>query len=431
VSLRFRKQALAAQAAPHLGAIRAGHNPRFTSIAAASVIVCAALVAFAMWTSVTRKTRLPGILVPTLGTLDLTASHTGTLLEVMVKEGDEVDAGQTLLRIGTDRRSRNGDTSALVMDSLSQRRAALHAERLSAIAQARHRDASLAERLRNMHIEHQQAHDELKALQTRLALARRTVERFEQLSGDGFVSAVVVQQKHEELIDLGLRERAAQRGLTTLTRDAQTVRAEQTASSAALRVQLAQLDRQQSALDQESIEVDARSEVALLAPRPGVISSLSLHPGQSVQAGQTMITLVPRTPLGTPSPLEAQLYAPSRTVGFLQPGQSVWLRYAAYPYQKFGMAQARIVSVSRTPINPQDLPAGHAQSMLQAARSHEPLYRITASLASQVIRTYGADHTLRPGMALDAHVIQDRRAVWEWLLDPLLATASGQLVPGR
>jgi membrane fusion protein len=310
------------------------------------------------------------------------------------------------------------------MDSLSQRRAALQAERLSAIAQAHHRDTSLAGRLRNMSIEQQQAHDELKALQSRLALARRTVERFEQLLADGFVSAVILQQKHEELLELGLRERAAQRGLTTLTRDAQAVRAEQTAGSTALRVQLAQLDRQQSALDQESIEVNARSEVTLLAPRRGAISSLSLHAGQNVQAGQTLVTLVPRTSLGTPSPLEAHLYAPSRTVGFVEPGQSVWLRYAAYPYQKFGMAHARIVSVSRTPINPQDLPAGHAQPMLQAARSHEPLYRITATLASQVIQTYGADHNLRPGMALDADVIQDRRAVWEWLLDPLLATAS-------
>lgn len=422
MSFRFRKQALAAQAAPHLGPIRAGHNLRFTAMAGASLLVCAALVAFATWTDVTRKARLPGILVPTLGTLDLTSSHSGTLLEVLAKEGDDVDAGRVVLRIGTDRRSRLGDTSTLVMSSLSQRRAALQAERLSATAQASHKEASLAERLRNMQIEQQQALDELKALQARLALARKTVERFEQLSGDGFVSAVVLQQKHEDLLDLRLREQAAQRGLTTLARDAQIVRAEQSASSAALRVQLAQLDRQQSALDQESIEVDARGEVAAVAPRSGTISSLSLHPGQSVQPGQTLVTLIPRSSVGTPSQLEAHLYAPSRTIGFVEPGQSVWLRYAAYPYQKFGMAQARIVSVSRTPVNPQDLPAGQAQTLLQAAGNQEPLYRITASLATQAIHAYGMVHALRPGMALEADVIQDRRAVWEWLLEPLFAS---------
>ncbi len=31
--------------------------------------------------------------------------------------------------------------------------------------------------------------------------------------------------------------------------------------------------------------------------------------------------------------------------------------------------------------------------------------------------------TLKAGMALDADVLQDRRAVWEWLLEPVLAAA--------
>ena len=136
-----------------------------------------------------------------------------------------------------------------------------------------------------------------------------------------------------------------------------------------------------------------------------------------------------RSPSGTLSELEAHLYAPSRTIGFVQPGQAVWLRYAAYPYQKFGLARARIVSVSRTPINPQDLPVGQAQALLQSVRSQEPLYRVTATLAAQVIQTYGMPQRLKAGMALDAEVVQDRRAVWEWLLDPLLAATRGRTTP--
>lgn len=124
------------------------------------------------------------------------------------------------------------------------------------------------------------------------------------------------------------------------------------------------------------------------------------------------------------APLQAHLYAPSRTAGFVQPGQTVWLRYAAYPYQKFGLAQGEVFDVSRTPIASQDLPFGQQQALSQAAQSTEPLYRITVNLVSQIIHAYGRSQLLKPGMALEADVAQDRRAVWEWVLEPLLAVAT-------
>jgi hypothetical protein len=35
-------------------------------------------------------------------------------------------------------------------------------------------------------------------------------------------------------------------------------------------------------------------------------------------------------------------------------------------------------------------------------------------------RTYRKPQALTPGMALEADIVQDRRAVWEWVLEPLL-----------
>jgi multidrug efflux pump subunit AcrA (membrane-fusion protein) len=126
------------------------------------------------------------------------------------------------------------------------------------------------------------------------------------------------------------------------------------------------------------------------------------------------------------SPLEAHLYAPSRTAGFVQKGQQVWINYAAYPYQKFGMQSGTITQVSDTPISPKDLPSGQQQALLNAARSNEPLYRITVKLRTQDIRVYGENRNLRAGMTLDADVIQERRTVWEWVLDPIIGVLGRQ-----
>ena len=78
-------------------------------------------------------------------------------------------------------------------------------------------------------------------------------------------------------------------------------------------------------------------------------------------------------------------------------------------------------SISQTPIAPQDLPPGQGQALLTAVQANEPLFRISVRLKRQDISTYGRRQSLRAGMALDADVLQDRRAIWEWVLEPVLA----------
>lgn len=134
-------------------------------------------------------------------------------------------------------------------------------------------------------------------------------------------------------------------------------------------------------------------------------------------AGQSIATLIPghasghladATLLGredSANPLVAHLYAPSRTAGFIAAGQSVRIRYAAYPHQKFGMGAGKVRAVSRSPVAPQDLPSGMQAALSAAAQSNEPMYRVTVELARQSVDLYGVAKELRPGMALEADVL--------------------------
>ncbi len=423
MSQLFRDEVMQAKSAQYLGTIRIGRNPRFAVVALVAVMLAMSLVSFAVWAEVTRKAKLPGLLMPTLGTLNLTTPQAGTVLAVKAKEGDVVQAGQVLVVVSTDRATAQGDTAALVAISLKQRRATLESERNLAEVQSRQRQQALSDRLRSTASERAQAEGEIEALQHRLQLSAKSVDRYNELARSGFVADIKAQEQQEAAIDLGTRDRNARRSLTVLERDAQSIRAEQAANASALQTQLAQIDRSLATLDQEGTENSARGQLVITAPQAGMVTALTLHAGQAVQPGQTLATVVPQASAGEASRLEAHLFAPSRTAGFVQPGQAVWLRYAAYPYQKFGMAQGHIDSVSRTPINPQDLPPGQTVALQQAAQSNEPLYRVTVVLDSQGVQIYGQAQSLKPGMALEADVLQDRRAVWEWVLEPVIAAS--------
>ena len=208
----------------------------------------------------------------------------------------------------------------------------------------------------------------------------------------------------------------------------------------------AQIERNQSLLTQELSENATRKGVVVTAPgtlpagpsnsttKAGdayKVTALNVRAGQAVQAGQTIATLVPLSQTTDGKPVmnvEAHLFAPSRTAGFLQAGQAVYLRYAAYPYQKFGLQQGRITAISDTPFAANELPPNLANQLMAQNQSSEALFRITVQLQDQTIRTYGNTIALKPGLTLEADVLQERRKVWEWVLEPLLAARANMKV---
>jgi membrane fusion protein len=397
-----------------MGPIHLAHNPRFTIVASIALVLAGALLAFGAWGKVARKVRVPGVLMPQWGTVELSPAVSGVLLEQRVKEGDWVEQGQVLFVVNTDKTSAEGSTASLLASHLAQRRSTLLAERSSRMAQNRQREAHLTDRIRSLSLETAQASQEHALAKRRVELAQKTSARFEQMAAEGFVSEIQAQGKQEELIDLQSRlENTLRNGVALAHLQKQ------------LAIELLQLDRNLASLDQETAEIQSRKTSSVLAPQAGQVSTVHLSLGAMAQAGQTIASLVPQANAQAPHhsahTLVAALFAPTRTTGFIQPGQEVWLRLAAYPYQKFGLAKGRVLKVSGTPIAPQDLPHGQGTALMASTQSNEPLYRIQVELVSQHVMAFGVAHPLRPGMTLEADVIHDVRGIWEWVFEPLLA----------
>lgn len=420
----FRDEVLAARRTGHLGAIRLAQPPSFVVTSLVALFLAGALIAFALSVEVTRKANVPGIVMPVLGSQQLTAAAPGVLLDVLVGEGLSVRRGQALFVLSVDRTTARGDVASLVTHSIQQRRVALESERAARQSLARERERGLVQRIQAIRAQLSQAQAEDELAARRVALAVKSSARYAQLAEQGFVAEIQSQQKQEELIEGRTRAAASRRLRLGLESQLLELQSEWETTSALLEAELSPVDRALAALDQEAAETEARRQNLIVAPDDGVVAGLTLARGAAVQAGQTLATLVPLKRDGTQSELEALLYAPSRTTGFVQAGQTVLLRYAAFPYQKFGFGQGQVASISRTPINPNDLPAGQAQALMSAAQSNEPLYRINVRLQAQTINVYGEEQVLKPGMALEASILQDRRLVWEWLLEPLIAVRS-------
>ena len=131
-----------------------------------------------------------------------------------------------------------------------------------------------------------------------------------------------------------------------------------------------------------------------------------------MDTSQTLVTLVP-----TDGELLARLYAPSSSIGFVQPGDAVLLRYQAFPYQKFGQQEGLVSTVSTSAVNPTEM-AGLPATGLAAG---EPVFAIQVKLKTNTIDANGQARPLQSGMWLEADILQERRKLYEWMLEPLFS----------
>lgn len=378
------------------------------------------LIAFFGFFETTRKTQIQGMLVPTAGVIRVFSSQIGIIKEIRIKEGQFVHRDDILFIVSSERSTSDPQsTEALISELLAQRRDSFRAELQQVKAQAEQRHAALQQRARNLQSEIERLENQALMQKQRIVLSERTVARFAQLNSTNYISAAQLQEREAELLDQRQRlleieriQSATRRDLASTQADAKDIMAQALRDENSLR-------RNASTLEQDLTENEARREIPIRARQSGTITAIAANLGQTVGTTTSLASILP-----VGNELEAEMYVPSRAVGFIKPGMTALLRYQAFPYQKFGQHPACVREVATTSVRPDELPTSAA--IMPGAAQSEPVYRIRLKLEQQTVRAYGAKTPLRSGMLVDASVMLERRKLYEWVLEPLFSI-SGRL----
>jgi membrane fusion protein len=403
----FRPEAVEAQRQPWLGGVQLVRPLALSWLAAGAVCTVVAVAVFLSLAEYTRKATVTGVLTPDRGLMRLMPAASGTVAERRVTEGQAVQAGEVLFVVTVDRPWLGVDAQALVRRSLDERRRSLGEAARVQQQLASARLLSLDRRLDAMRAELAQLDAETVLQQQRLTLAQQALARLQSLQADQFISAAQVQAKSEEV--LGLRGAASTlaRQREALLRDRAEIEGERQALPLVTGNAVGGLERELSQANRDAVEQDAEQRLVVRAPQAGTVSTVLAEPGQSVSPASALATVVPAG-----ATLQAQLYAPSSAVGFVQAGQTVRLRYEAFPYQKFGQQLGHVTQVSRAPLTAGELAA---LALPAVGAGGEPLFRITVALDA-----LPAGMQLAAGMRMQADVLLERRRLVEWLFEPLL-----------
>ena len=407
----FRKEVVEARQTRWLGAISLGQPPRtwlFTSLA---VIVTASISAALFTGEYARRTRVAGQLVPSLGIATVVSPVAGHLADVRVQEGARVQAGDVLAVVSIPRATRQGgDMAEAAQRAIAERRDSVLANYGSQRRQFKAQADGLLAQMQGLRDEVAQVGLELRTRREQHSLAQQSLQRLEKLHDRRFVTSIQLQQQQAVVLaELGSIQ-ALERSVIVLRRELGRLGS----AHAELMPMLAAVDAAEkgdrSSLDQESLESGARAESVVRSPVSGTVGSLLGQSGQAVQAGQTMLSLLPDG-----GRLEAHLLVPSRAVGFVEPGDEVRLRYQSFPYQKFGHHMGKVARISRSALS-----QGELGALIGNVNGGEPHYRIVVELDRESVRAFGRDEALKPGMLLEADIFGETRSLWEWAIEPLL-----------
>ncbi|HAT31896.1 MAG TPA: secretion protein [Janthinobacterium sp.] len=406
----YRPAALAARRANWLGDIVLIRPLTFTVLSWGAAALAGLVVVFLCCGSYTKRSTVAGQLIPDAGVVKIYATQAAVVVQKHVVEGQAVKAGDVLFVLSSERQdSAQGFIQAAISAQVELRRQSLREEREKTHALQGDERQALVRKIEGLRAELSKLDSQAEGQASRVKLAEENAARYQGLLAQNYVSREQSQQKLEELLDQRNRLQGMERDHISVGRELAAQQDDLSTLALRQQNQLAQIDRGIASAGQELTESEAKRRLVVTAPEAGTATAVAAEVGQAVDSGRPLLSVVPAG-----ATLQARLYAPSRAIGFIKPGDAVLLRYQAYPYQKFGHAKGVVLSVSRTAVA-----SGELTAIGNAPAAGEPQYGVTVALAAQTVRAYGKTQALQPGMLLDADILQETRHLYEWVLEPL------------
>ncbi|MDR0578007.1 MAG: HlyD family type I secretion periplasmic adaptor subunit [Candidatus Accumulibacter sp.] len=420
-----------------------GRLPRVVLYATA--LLFAILLAWALFGQLDIIASAEGRLVPQSYVQIVQPADAGIVEEILVREGQNVRAGEVLMRMDTRLAQADRQTldTELALRSLQLRRieAELSGQPLKRLesdtgdlfgpVEAQYRDHRQAfedavgqarEGLTRARRDYESGREILAKLKEITPLLKEQADAFAAMGRDGYAAQVTVRERQREYLESARDLRAqgeAVAGLSAAVAQAEKqLRQIESQYRSELQNERIEAEGQYRRLQQESVKLAHKSGLLeLKAPQAGIVKDLATHTvGAVVSPGTVVLTLVPEN-----EPLLAEVMIRNDDVGFVHAQQSVKVKLAAYPFQKYGMLDGTVIHVGP------DASEGNAPASNDSQDNAEKppaqlTYKALVALESQLLEARGQTLRLVPGMQVVAEIHQGRRTVMEYLLSPVQKT---------
>ena len=383
----------------------------FTLLTTITASITVIIIAFFYWGTYTKRTTAKGQLVPNTGLIRVYSNDLGVLEEKFVNKGQKIKINDNLLKIKMKKFSNIGDNNLLIEQQILSKREELNIEKIKIQELNKNEYIKTKEEIELLKSDINKMNELIKQQNQRVSLAKDNVNRYAYLQKKEYISTEELQAKQDILLNQKIALQSYERD--RIEKQAVLINTVSLLNSLSSKLssELSNINRQIASNQLELIENKANNLQIIKANTNGTISSINVEVGQQINPNINLLNIIPDN-----STLEAHLYISTEAIGFLKKNQKVNLRLHAYPFQKFGHAQGRVISISETTIRPQELLNTVDSSTSQ---QRDSIYLVKVELKQKGMQAYGEVYPFKAGMTFDADIMQEERKLYEWVLEPL------------
>ncbi|MBU3007530.1 HlyD family efflux transporter periplasmic adaptor subunit [Cobetia amphilecti] len=357
----------------------------------ASFLVIALFIAWASWAEVNEVARGEAKVIPSSRQQTIQSLEGGILDEMMVSEGEIVEAGQLLAAIDETR------FRSAYMESLSQAQALratiarLEAEVLDKSSiefpeEMRDNEALTATERELFTARRKKRDSALNAVSKEISAAQRQLAVIRPLVKRRAVGEMEMLKLDREIAELNGRQAEIR---NTYLQDAYA--------------ELADKKSELAALEETSVQRrDQLDRTRLLSPVRGVVNNIAITTrGGVIPPGEEIMQI---TPLEDTLVFETRIRP--QDVAFIAPGMPATIRISAYDYAVYGTLEGKVERISSDTLEE------------ETPRGEESYYRVLVSSDTAALEHNGETLPIKPGMVATVDIETGERSVLSYLLRP-------------
>lgn len=405
-------------------------------------VICGFFFIFFLWASfapLEETTRGEGKIIPSREIQKLSSLEGGILAEMLVKEGEEVQAGQIVARLrdvaaGSDLSSNEARYYGLLAaitrlqaevegkvpefpEEVMKKAPQAVTEEMNAYRANKDKIDSQTVIMQQQKSQRSQELSELQIkvsdLNGQISIARDRKNMVEPLVARGSAPRMelleIEQQVKEKQTELNSTSAAIPRARAAIAEAEARIKDVVSQSKAAAQTELAAKQIEMSAIKQGLIGLEDRKDrTEIKSPVNGYVQDIKVYTvGGVVQPGQDFIEIVPKD-----DQLLVEARIKPKDIAFLYPEQPAMVKISAYDFSIYGGLKGKLVGISPDAITDE---------------KGESYYLVRVLTNENALKRKGEVLPIIPGMVATVDILTGKKTVMEYLLKPFVKTLSNSM----
>lgn len=331
--------------------------------------------------------------------------ETGVIKRILVKEGDFVKQGQTLMEIDTATTEPQLESLKANLDYINLERKRLRGEKVSdSRIEAETQNelykssyADLQNQIMMKNAEIRRLSTEISNYQSQLRINQDKERRMLEVSD--ILAKNDLEKVKAENIDYRNR-------ISSLMHQRREVQKELDYVKSNFKTQnlteLASRDKQANELDAEIKKIEFRKQQQnIISPVDGYVNTMMVHTvGGVVTPAEKIISVVPAN-----APLVVKVNVLNKDIGFIREGMSVLIKIDTFDFQKYGIVKGTVKKIAKDSIEDE---------------KEGPIYDVYISLLNKTLMVEGKETPITTGMSLSAEIKVGKRRIIEFFIYPMI-----------